>query len=316
MSSIKLDQYRRDFSINTLAVRLNSKWFGTLIDFFSAQKDIKEKVVRVLHNLSFVEDPTRVFRAIRFEQRFQFTIGKLTARLIENAVRMNFFKRLSGKRVLTELKLILEEENPPSAFSRLKDFNLLKAIHPSISFNDQLAELFTSIKKVLVWYDLLFLGDAHEKWVVYFLALFRHINNPKSMKEVFKRLELMPHYQRLFSKERIDADRCLRWLEQHIPVENSQLSGRLSLFKIELILYMMAVTPINKIQQRISYYLTYLRHIQISLSGNDLKEMDLEPGPTYRHIFDSVRGAKLDGKIKTREGEIEYARQLIKQSLS
>jgi tRNA nucleotidyltransferase (CCA-adding enzyme) len=316
MSSIKLDLYRRDFSINTLAVRLNSKWFGTLIDFFSAQKDIKEKVVRVLHNLSFVEDPTRVFRAIRFEQRFQFTIGKLTARLIENAVRMNFFKRLSGKRLLTELKLILEEENPPSAFSRLNDFNLLKAIHPSISFNDQLSDLFTSIKKVLVWYDLLFLGDAHEKWVVYFLALFRHINNPKSMKEVFKRLELMPHYQRLFSKERTDADRCLRWLEQNIPVENSQLSGRLSLFKIELILYMMAVTPINKIKQRISYYLTYLRHIQISLSGNDLKDMDLEPGPTYRHIFDSVRGAKLDGKIKTREGEIEYARQLIKQSLS
>ncbi len=78
MSSIKLDLYRRDFTINTLAIQLNRKKFGTLIDFFSARKDIKEKIIRVLQNLSFVEDPTRVFRAIRFEQRFGFTIGKLT----------------------------------------------------------------------------------------------------------------------------------------------------------------------------------------------------------------------------------------------
>jgi tRNA nucleotidyltransferase (CCA-adding enzyme) len=316
MSSIKLDLYRRDFSINTLAVRLNNKWFGTLIDFFSAQKDIKDKVVRILHNLSFVEDPTRIFRAIRFEQRFRFTIGKLTVRLIENAVRMNFFKRLSGKRVFTELKLILEEENPPSAFSRLDDFNLLRAIHPSIRFNDEMANLFTSIKKVLVWYDLLFLGDAHEKWVVYFLALFRHINNPENIKEIFMRLELRPRYQRLFSKKRIDADRCLGWITQHMPVKNSHLSGRLSTFKIELILYMMAVTPNKKIKQRISYYLTYLRHVRISLSGNDLKDMDIEPGPIYRQIFDSVLGARLDGEIRTREEEIEFARQFIRKSQS
>ncbi|MGD2023864.1 MAG: CBS domain-containing protein, partial [Desulfobacterales bacterium] len=97
MSSIKLDLYRRDFTINTLAIQLNPDKFGTLIDFFSARKDIKEKIIRVLHNLSFVEDPTRVFRAIRFEQRFGFTIGKLTDGLIDNAVSMNFFRGLSGR---------------------------------------------------------------------------------------------------------------------------------------------------------------------------------------------------------------------------
>lgn len=75
--SIKLDLYRRDFTINTLAIKLNPGRFGTLIDFFGAQKDLKRKMIRVLHNLSFVEDPTRVFRAVRFEQRFGFRIGKL-----------------------------------------------------------------------------------------------------------------------------------------------------------------------------------------------------------------------------------------------
>jgi tRNA nucleotidyltransferase (CCA-adding enzyme) len=133
MSSIKMDMFRRDFTINTLAIQLNPGKFGRLIDFFSAQKDIKDKALRVLHNLSFVEDPTRVFRALRFEQRFGFTIGKLTSSLIDNAVKMQFFKRLAGKRVYTELKLILKEENPAPTILRLMDFDLLTVIHPDIN---------------------------------------------------------------------------------------------------------------------------------------------------------------------------------------
>ena len=118
-----MDLFRRDFTINTLAVALNTSSFGQLIDFFGAQRDLKEKVIRILHNLSFVEDPTRVFRAIRFEQRFGFTIGKLTSGLIENAVKMDFFKRLSGRRVFSELCHILKEENPTPYLIRLNEYN-------------------------------------------------------------------------------------------------------------------------------------------------------------------------------------------------
>ena len=91
MGSIKFDLYRRDFTVNTLAIKLNPDRFGILIDFFGAQRDLKRNAIRVLHNLSFVEDPTRVFRAVRFEQRFGFKIAKLTSGLIENAVKMGFF---------------------------------------------------------------------------------------------------------------------------------------------------------------------------------------------------------------------------------
>ncbi|PIE41942.1 MAG: hypothetical protein CSA50_09555 [Gammaproteobacteria bacterium] len=267
----------------------------------------------MLHNLSFVEDPTRVFRAIRFEQRFGFTIGKLTGGLIDNAVRMNFFKRLSGKRVFTELKLLLAEENPPAAFRRLDDFKLLQAIHPSICYNNELAKIFASIREVLVWYTLLFMGDIHKKWVVYFLALFRYLNNPESVREICNRLELTPQDQRIFQKERIQADRCLKYLERHIPVKNSLLAGQLSPFKIELVLYLMAVTSKKKIKQHISHYLTHLRHIQINLTGKDLKRMKIPPGPIYRQIFEAVLGAKLDGEITSPQEEIELARQLGKQ---
>jgi tRNA nucleotidyltransferase (CCA-adding enzyme) len=86
-----MDLYRRDFTVNTLAIQLNPRFFGELIDFFGGVKDIKEKMIRVLHNLSFVEDPTRVFRAIRFEQRFRFQVAKHTQNLMRNAVKVGFW---------------------------------------------------------------------------------------------------------------------------------------------------------------------------------------------------------------------------------
>jgi tRNA nucleotidyltransferase (CCA-adding enzyme) len=124
MSSIKLDLFQPRLYHQHPGHPIGPDKFGQLLDFFSAQKDIKDKAIRVLHNLSFVEDPTRVFRALRFEQRFDFTIGKLTANLIQNAVKMDFFQRLSGRRVFAEIRLILEEDNPTPAIVRMQDFDL------------------------------------------------------------------------------------------------------------------------------------------------------------------------------------------------
>ncbi len=136
-SSLKLDLYRRDFTINTLAVKLNKRHYGTMIDYFGAQADIKEKVLRVLHNLSFVEDPTRVLRAVRFEQRFGFKIGTLTLALIKNAVKINCFKDLSPRRLFLELKLILKEEDPVKAIERMNELDVLGVIAPEIAYSER-----------------------------------------------------------------------------------------------------------------------------------------------------------------------------------
>ena len=119
--SLKLDLYRRDFTINTLAISLNGNTFGELVDFFGAQRDIKEKSIRVLHSLSFVEDPTRVFRAVRFERRFGFQIGKFTLNLIKNAVKMSFLSKIKGARLWRELSLILLEADPGAILKRLQE---------------------------------------------------------------------------------------------------------------------------------------------------------------------------------------------------
>ncbi|PLX53240.1 MAG: polya polymerase [Desulfobacteraceae bacterium] len=310
MSSIKLDLYRRDFTINTLSIQLNPDRFGLLIDFFSAQKDLKEKIIRVLHNLSFVEDPTRVFRAIRFEQRFGFSIGKLTSGLIENAVKMGFFQRLSGRRVFTELRLILEEENPLPAISRMNEYHLLHVIHPSIILNNDLISLFNSSKKVLSWHDLLFLEEPYMKWAVYFLALLRS-RDKETVSEICKRFEIAPRHRSIFCKERFEADRFISLMERNLPVKNSTIYRGISVFKIELILYMMAATKNEALKRSISNYFTQLRHIKTSIKGKDLKKLGLEPGPIYREILGAVLDGKLNGRIKTRSEELAFVKDYV-----
>jgi tRNA nucleotidyltransferase (CCA-adding enzyme) len=310
MSSIKLDLYRRDFTINTLAIQLNPDRFGMLIDFFNAQKDIKEKSIRVLHNLSFVEDPTRVFRAIRFEQRFGFAISRLTAGLIQNAVSMDFFRELSGTRMFNELQLILQEENPAAAIARLNDFGLLKVVHPSLVCDKHLIALLNAVRQVVAWHDLLFLDDSYMKWAVYFLALIHRCEGPQAQ-EICRRLELTPRLQKLFMTGRANAEEALRWLVRHLPVDNSSLYHRLAGLRTELILFMMAATDKEKVKKAISFYFTSLRRMSISLKGEDLKRLGVSPGPIYREVLQAVLDAKLNGQVESYEDEVEFARTRI-----
>ncbi|MEN8244274.1 MAG: CBS domain-containing protein [Thermodesulfobacteriota bacterium] len=309
-SSIKLDLFRRDFTINTLSIQLNPKKFSTLIDFFSAQKDIKEKVIRVLHNLSFVEDPTRVFRALRFEQRFGFTIGKLTAGLIDNAVKMDFFKRLSGRRVFTELRLILEEDNPTPAIKRLQDYNLLRVVHPSIKVDNMMIFLFNSARKVITWHDLLFLEESYIRWSVYFMALIRNCDR-KTTQDICRRLELAPRYRKIFTRERFQAERTLYVLEKNTRLDNSTLYENLAGLKIELILFMMASTRLQRVKRAISNYVTNLRDVTIAVTGKDLMARGLKPGPVYREIMSAVMQARLDGRLETRTDELKFVDEYL-----
>jgi tRNA nucleotidyltransferase (CCA-adding enzyme) len=311
LSSIKLDLYRRDFTINTLAVQLNPERFGILIDFFNAQKDIKEKAIRVLHNLSFVEDPTRVFRAIRFEQRFGFTIGRLTTGLIQNAVRMDFFRELSGRRVFNELQLILQEENPAAAVARLNDFGLLRVVHPGLVCDKAMLARLNAVQQVLSWYDLLFLNESYMKWAVYFLALI-HRCETQQAREICSRFELAPRLQTLFVEGRAAAEDCLHGLTRRLPADNRTLYRQLDGFRTELVLFMMAAAEQEKVKRAVSHYVTALRRTTTSLKGRDLKALGVPPGPIYREVLQALLDARLNERVRTREEELDLARELIR----
>ncbi|MEE9566577.1 MAG: CBS domain-containing protein [Desulfobacteria bacterium] len=306
--SIKLDLYRRDFTINTLAIKLNPDGFGTVIDFFGAQQDLKRKAIRVLHNLSFVEDPTRVFRAVRFEQRFGFRIGKLTSGLIENAVRMDFFRELSGRRLFSELCQILDEDKPIMALRRINQFNLLKVIHPKIVYNSALEALLYSVEKVLTWHKLLYLEEPCQGWMVYLLALMRSFDQ-EAANALCNRLELTPRYRKVLITEKATAEEFLKWMAPLQAFKNSDLHKKLRPFHTETLLYIMASTTRDSIKQAISKYITRLRSITTLLDGKYLKEIGVKPGPIYREILESLLDARLNGEVSTLLEEVEFVRK-------
>jgi tRNA nucleotidyltransferase (CCA-adding enzyme) len=175
--------------------------------------------------------------------------------------------------------------------------------------------MLTAVKEVLTWHDLLFLDDPYQNWVVYFLALIHSCNAERS-KEICRRFELAPEYRKILCVERFDAENCVLWLERNLPLADSELYRKLNGFRTEPILYMMAVARLQKVKKAISHFFTNLRRVEISLKGRDLKEMQLSPGPIYRHILQAALDAKLDGKLKTKTDEIEFARNYLKNHCS
>ncbi|MES0362663.1 MAG: CBS domain-containing protein [Desulfobacteria bacterium] len=306
--SIKLDLYRRDFTINTLAIKLNPDGFGTVIDFFGAQQDLKRRVIRVLHNLSFVEDPTRVFRAIRFEQRFGFKIGKLTSGLIENAVRMDFFRGLGGRRLFSELRQILDEDKPIMALRRINQFNLLKVIHPKIVYDASLEALLYSVEKVLTWHKLLFLEEPCQGSMVYLLALMRSFDQ-EGTEGLCRRLQLTPRYRKVLITEKAKAEEFLKWIGPLQTFKNSDLHRKLRPFHTETLLYIMASATRESVKQAISNYITRLRSVTTLLDGRYLKEIGVKPGPVYREILESLLDARLNGEVSTLLDEVEFVRK-------
>jgi len=308
LSTIHQDLYRRDFTINTLAIRLNPVHFGEMIDFFGGQRDIKRRVIKVIHSLSFVEDPTRIFRALRFEQRFGFSLSKETSSLIRNAVKMDIPQRLSGSRIFSELELVLEEGNAPAIIKRMADFGLLKYFHPKMKYDHAVKELLESITEVFTWFELLFLNETWEKWRVYFLGMVDGLNDEDFL-ELNGQLNFLKKENKKVLVERLQAKGAFQKLQQQKYLNDSTIFELLNTLSIEAVLYLMAKTPYQPLKKAISNYITRLRFAEALLTGEDFKKMGLPPGKVYKEAFQSLLRARLDGKIKTREDEIRFIKK-------
>lgn len=310
-SSLKMDLYRRDFTINTLAIRLNTADFGLLVDYFGAYRDLRDKVIRVLHNLSFVEDPTRVFRAVRFEQRLGFQIARHTENLIRNAVKMGFLDKLGGRRLLNELVIILREREPVRAILRMEDLGLLRFIHPELALENETLRVLDEVKKVVAWFDLLYQQDPVEIWVVYFLALTSRLDDG-AFWETCTRLSVSEHYREKLIEMRVHGEQMLELMDRKVArresVRRSDIYFWLRGLSLEVLLYIMAKTRRDDVRKCVSLYVTQLREISCSVTGDDLKALGLPPGPRYREILDTVLAARLNGGVTTRDEELELVR--------
>lgn len=309
--SIKRDLYRRDFTINTMAVRLNSSEFGELLDFYGAQRDIKDGVIRVLHNLSFVEDPTRVFRAIRFEQRLSFKMSRHTQALIGNAVKLNFFEKLSGKRLFSELALILREDRPVKAIDRMEELGLLRFLHPSLRVGEKERKVIGNIIGAIAWYRLLFLKESCITWLVYMMGLLDSLKM-REVDEFCIRLAVPGRIRDKLISAKKNGTQVLKRLTRG-GLTDKELYHLLKPLQIEALLYISAKGG-EAVKKEVSHYITHLMGIKTALTGDDLeKGFGLKPGPEFKEILAGLLDARLDGELKTVEDEMEWVRRRLRE---
>ncbi len=316
-SSIKMDLYRRDFTINALAIRLDCEPMGEIVDFFGGQKDIRDRVIRVLHTLSFVEDPTRCLRAVRFEQRYHFRIGPATEKLIKNDVSLKLLDKLSPPRLFNEFEHICAEETAILCIRRLHELGILQAIHPQLSINPDRKEMLIRTAKVMAWYRLLYIDEEMRPWLVYFLVLCSSLTYAVTL-EVFRRLGIPPALKNevLGCREKARSLRSsLKRLTATPGFRVSALCAMLRPLPVEFVLYLMADMEVPETRRALSRYITVWRTEKPGVDGSDLKKLGLAPGPAYGVILQRLLEAKLDGTAASPEEQLALARELTGQAM-
>ena len=302
-SNIKHDLYRRDFTINAMALKLNPVEFGQLYDYFNGMSDLKHGRVKVLHNLSFVEDPTRIFRAVRFEQRYSFKMEKQTRLNISNALELDMFTRLGNERVREEIILILSEPHPWKAIKRMHDLRILPCIHPRINMSPEQERVLKSIATNLDWYAVHFTLPAFEPWQVYFLGLIDALNLDDT-RQVCERLVMMVKVRDLACK--IKLLELVKTFQAQNIINLGMIYKSLKEIPVEGVLYLLSKLQ-NPLQvELIKQYLVLIPKTKSELSGDDLIKMGIPPGPRYKEILDELFINRLNGNILSKEDEINY----------
>jgi len=304
---LQRDLFRRDFTVNALAMDLSPSNFGLLIDFFEGERDLREKRVKVLHSRSFIEDPTRIFRAIRFEQRYNFTIEKETQRLIKEALREGVFQKLSRERIREELIQILKEDKPEKSIRRMQEFGILEAIYPGIKLTSQEEKLLDSLIDVFAWFEVLFEKKV-KKWLICLLVLLENLSEEET-RNFCERYKFTREERDSIIITKIETERIIRELKTLKKLLPSFIYEILSPLSRETLLFIMAKTKEKMVKKRIFFYLTQLRDLKIEVDGNDLKKMGYKPSPLFKEILEKVRKAKLDGLVKTKKEEIDYIKK-------
>lgn len=306
-SSLKDDLFRRDFTINTLAITLNGPEPFHLVDFFEGQRDLKERTVRVLHDMSFVEDPARVFRAIRFEQRFDFTIGGETLALLKSAVARDCVGQLAPARLGAELRYMLAEREPLKMVRRMAELDVLRFVHPALAGDGDGWRLLQHLEDVVAWYEPLCPDVPVERWFCYLLALVDPLPAEEA-RAVGMQIALPGRLQQVleaFGQQRRGLPAVL---DRRPPSRPSEVYRALEGVAPEALLVLMARSS-EDVRHLISHYLTVTRGVEPALGGEDLIALGLEPGPRFTEILEAVRDRRVDGELTTKDQEIAFVRE-------
>lgn len=305
------DLKRRDFTINAIALRFSLGRPLEIIDLFKGRNDIRERKIRVLHKASFIDDPTRILRAIRFEQRYDFRIERDTLRLLKEAINTGMLEEVSAHRVKYELVLMLREERPVKCLRRIKELAGFSFIADGLGLSQDKIRFLNAIEKTIAWFKQTMPTKRKlDSWLMYFIGLISDLDTQKVAKTcqdfAFRRGE---------SKRILSYKKTITRLEQSLKKRLTPrlLYNLLEPLSYEVILLIIAKSKRKALRQNVKDFLKIYNGIRVSLRGEDLLNLGIPQGPVYKKIIAQVLNAKLERKINTKEEELELVKKLLRR---
>lgn len=308
--SLKEDLKRRDFTINAMAVSIAVDKEQKIIDPFGGQDDLSSGRIRILHNLSFKDDPTRILRAIRFSQRFDFKIEPKTLLLLKEAISDGLLDKVNPHRMRDELILMLKEQNPFRPIKELDDLGALSFISTKLKIGKSTQALFKSISKEIAWFVKNFPARRQlDTWLVYFAALLAPLTWLE-IKLIIYRLGLRKGEQKRVTSYYRGRKKLISSLSKK-QVAPEQIFLLLEPLSYETIILLSATTPNKNFKKYLADFFEIYNGMRLCISGHDLGGLGVLPGPEYQKIFAKVLTAKLNGQVRNRQTELALIRKLV-----
>lgn len=306
---LKDDLLRRDFTINAMAISISRHDFGRFIDSYGGRQDLADKKIRVLHNLSFIDDPTRMLRAIRFEQRYNFKIEPKTLNLLKQAIRLRMLKKVQPQRLRDELILILKEERPLRPLNRIKGMFGFDFISRGLSLSKKTSVFLKSIERQTNWFKEKYPKRRQlDSWLIYLIGLMEPLNINRIKLACKKFAFRKGEEKRILAFKKI-SPKFIKSLNR-ANIKPSELFSLLEPLSYEVIILIKAKFKGANLKMHIEDFLEAYNGMRIHISGEDLHRLGLTPGPFYQKIFHRVLNAKLDGLVKTKEEELKLIQEI------
>ncbi len=300
-ATIREDLFRRDFTINAMAASLKGDDFGRLVDPFGGRRDLAAKTVRVLHNLSFVDDPTRIFRAIRYENRYGFRMDEHTARLARDCVEWGLVGDLSSARLRDELVALLEEGEIGHSILRLAELGAARAIHPHLAADEEAVRLFRRATKLARRYRL-----ALPPWRIGLAVLARRMP-PDEVLDWLRRLKLRARDAEQVAAAVAVGPRLAARVTAEPELPAAEVVSLAERFEPDVPLFALALGDSEALRR----YFAELRDVRLEVTGADLAALGLPESPRVGEVLAELRRRKLNGELDGRESELAAARELI-----
>jgi len=288
--SINNDLLRRDFTINAMAIELNPSHYGELIDLYGGRNDLEHKLIRILHEKSFTDDATRIWRGLRYEQRLDFQLEPTTLKLLKQDIPM--LDTISGDRIRYELECILREERPEKVLRRAEELGVLPKLSPTLKGNSWLAEKFKQARKI---------SFPNPPVIELYLAILVYpLTNEEN--------ELLISFLRL-PKSLAQTLRDTISLKAELPslgkpeLSPSGIYHILHSYSLQAVTANSLACDSSMARQHIQLFLDKLRYVKSALTGNDLQKMGIAPGPRMKEILQRLHEARLDGKVTSKQRE-------------